>query len=239
MLKFIGTGDLANVKLGNTSCYYKSENEILLIDIGILNFKTLIESDILKDVNVVNIIITHSHPDHIGALASTIYYLEYWLKIKNINIVVPNDLQKNDIHTFLQIQGVENNEYNFINANEFKMNNIKSVAFDLVKHSNVKSFAVTINFYENKEIFVGDNNDVDFLTKNLELINKNDLIYTDVSSLNSSVHLNIDVFINLVPESKRKNVVCMHFENDDIKERLRGLGFQIAENDIKKIATNI
>ena len=52
MLKFIGTGDLANVKLGNTSCYYKSENEILLIDIGILNFKTLIESDILKDVNV-------------------------------------------------------------------------------------------------------------------------------------------------------------------------------------------
>lgn len=233
MLKFIGTGDLANVKLGNTSCYYKSENEILLIDIGVLNFKTLIESEILKEVNVVNIIITHSHPDHIGGLASTIYYLEYWLKIKNINIVVPNDLQKNDIHTFLQIQGVGNNEYNFINANEFKMNKIKSVAFDKIIHSNVKSFAVTINFEENKEVFVGDNNDVNFLTKSLESINKNDLIYTDVSSLDSAVHLNIETLINLVPESKRKNVVCMHFDNDEIKERLKKLGFKIAENENK------
>ena len=229
MLKFLGTGDLANTELGNTSCYFISNKEILIIDIGVLNFKLLIESNILKNIDVVNIIITHCHPDHIGALASTIYYLKYWKNITNINILVPNKLQLDNVYKFLQIQGVLDDEYKFIEIDKFKMNQIKKITFAPIKHSNIKSFAVTIEFEENKEIFIGDNNDAEFLTKSLENINKNDLIYTDVSNLKNSVHLNIDLLISLVPKNKRSNVVCMHFENNEIIKRLKDLGFQIAK----------
>lgn len=233
MLKFLGFGDLANINLGNTSCYYKSKDELLLIDVGVLNFERLVKSDICSKVKTVYIFITHNHPDHIGGLASTIFYLEYWQKIKGIKIIIPkNSNQKNNIREFLRLQGVSDREYSFISESTFKMDKIKKLQTSKIKHSTLESFAVTL-YYENcKDVYVGDNNDIDFVKQSIATLGKNDRLYTDVTSIKIPVHLYFDELLKITPMHKRKNVVCCHFDSEKTIEKAEKLGFSTAINFI-------
>ena len=77
-LKFLGRGSAFNVEEGNTSAYYKSKNDMLLIDCGSDVFKKIVKKHLLDNVYDLYIAITHSHPDHIGSLGDLIFYCYYF-----------------------------------------------------------------------------------------------------------------------------------------------------------------
>ena len=55
MLKFIGTGDLGNATLGNTSAYIKQGKNLLLLDCGTTAYARMQQLNIFEDINKVYI----------------------------------------------------------------------------------------------------------------------------------------------------------------------------------------
>ena len=86
-LKFLGRGAAFNPKEGNTSAYFIENNQLFLIDCGESIFEKLVELDLLNDIESINLMITHTHSDHIGSLGSLVMYAYYTLK-RPLNIII-------------------------------------------------------------------------------------------------------------------------------------------------------
>ena len=89
-LSFLGRGAAFNTVESNNSAYFIDNNELFLIDCGETVFQSLINTGILEDKNNINVMITHTHSDHIGSLGSLALYAYYNLN-KPLNIIMPND----------------------------------------------------------------------------------------------------------------------------------------------------
>lgn len=59
-LKFLGRGSAFNPKEGNTSAYFIDNNQLFLIDCGETVFEKLVDSDLLKNIDSINLMITHT-----------------------------------------------------------------------------------------------------------------------------------------------------------------------------------
>ena len=87
-LNFLGRGAAFNPKEGNTSAYFTIDNQLFLIDCGESVFAKLMELDLLNNMKKINLMITHTHSDHIGSLGSLVMYAYYQLRI-SLNIILP------------------------------------------------------------------------------------------------------------------------------------------------------
>ena len=63
---------------------------MFLIDCGESIFERLIESGLLESVESINLMITHTHSDHIGSLRSLAMYSFYTLH-KPLSIILPEN----------------------------------------------------------------------------------------------------------------------------------------------------
>ena len=237
MLKFIGTGDLANIDFGNTSAFIKHSNDLLLIDCGTTVFERLLKLKLLENISNIYVAITHNHPDHIASLASLIFYCNYWKNIK-VNIIVPcsdMDRQKQAVKLFLQLQGITEDLYNLIYDKKFSFYDLKEFIYFQITHSDIPSYAIQMKFTEKNIYYLGDNNDVILLENLLKIINTNDLIYTDCTTYHyeNNVHLTLDSLKKIVSQEKRANIYCMHFCSGEDLKMIKNEGFNIAlmEND--------
>ena len=233
MLKFLGIGNLFNTEFGNTSCYKEIGKNLLIIDVGTFALKPLIDSKIMLNKDNIFVYITHNHPDHIAGLGSLIFYAYYVLN-KKIKIIYPMaSKQKSNITKFLSLQGISTIKYNIISEKQFSISGIKELKCDRVKHSNLESFALKIIYKDNKkDIFIGDNGDIDYIKKQASLIGKDDFIYTDVSLENLKSHLNLNSLSDVIEAKKRKNVVCVHFADHKTKLKAQELGFSVANIEL-------
>lgn len=239
MIKFIGTGDLANQTLGNTCAYIKQGKDLLLLDCGTTAFARMQQLNIFEDVKNVYIAITHMHPDHVGGLANTVFYLNYW---KNIvpNILIASDeesTQEEELEKFLSLQGVGIDNYQFVSESELSIAGMLSFSFKAIEHSeNMKSYAFEICFENKKVYYLGDNNDKKYLKTIIKKLQKDDLIYTDCTTLKlkKQVHMHLEVLNQIVDEDIRKQVFCMHFGSDEDIEEIKKAGYGIARNEQSK-----
>ena len=86
-LIFLGWGAAFNPKEGNNSAYFVENNQLFLIDCGESIFERLIESGVLERIQSINLMITHTHSDHVGSLGSLVMYSFYILH-KPLNIIL-------------------------------------------------------------------------------------------------------------------------------------------------------
>jgi len=82
LLEFISTGSAFNAALGNNSAYYKAGKSLVLFDCGGSVFGTMVRGGLLSGVADIMVVITHTHPDHVGSLGDLILYNHHQLSAR-------------------------------------------------------------------------------------------------------------------------------------------------------------
>lgn len=234
-LKFIGRGSAFNPKEGNNSAYFIDNNELFLIDIGENTFEKIIENNILKNIKQINLMITHTHSDHIGSIGTLISYSHYILN-NPVNIILPKKAKHlENIQNILDSFGIEKTWYNYITEKRFDN---KYLTFEKIRHIETKhtpklnSYGLIFETQNGIIYYSGDTNETRIIK---QIINnqKIDKIYIDTTNLDyeNNPHLYIGKIKNVVPDELIEKIYCMHINNDEcIKEALEN-GFNVVETE--------
>lgn len=230
-LNFLGRGSAFNTKEGNTSAYFIEDNNLFLIDCGESVFNILQENDLLN--YQYNIIITHTHSDHIGSLGTLISKLFYTYQIK-ANIIVPlNKEHLTNLLNVLKAFGCNDSMYNIIIDKEVdnKFKAFKSIRLIETKHvKDLVSFGILFEINDGIIYYSGDTNDLELIKNivNNNIINK---LYVDTSSIDypENVHLYINLLKEIIPEELKSKVYCMHLDSDDCFKLIDEFGFNAVE----------
>lgn len=148
------------VGLYEENCYFLTKDkDLIIIDPGD-EYNKLNEIIKNNDYNLLAILITHAHFDHIGALKELLTEYKVPLYYNNIN----NEINAN------KLVNVKEQEYN-----------IKDFNFKVIYTKGHRNDLVTYYFYEDNIMFTGD-----FLFK--ESIGRTDLEYADVNEMKNSIN---------------------------------------------------
>lgn len=225
-LNFLGRGSAFNIKEGNTSAFFKINNELILLDCGESIFERIIDRKLLDDVNEVHILITHMNSDHIGSLSSLIYYC-YYIKQILANVYFPHG----ELFDMLKIQGHrEGQDCKFKYIDSDKNNFISSINVKPIRVSHMKTlncYGYLIYIGEKLIWYSGDCSNVSNVINEYEI----DEFYQDtcLPDYEGSTHASLRLLRETIPEDKRYKVYCMHIDCDELIKKAKNAGFNVAE----------
>jgi len=227
---FIGIGSAFNTKLGNTSAFIRNKDSMILVDCGGTVFHRLMELKLLEGVRQLNIIITHTHPDHVGSLGEVIFYAYYALKI--IPKLYFPEIQL--MWTFLRCIGVEEKMVEMVGSQEVEICDQELGEFNLsflpVSHlPTIPAFGFILENKDSRVYYSGDANEVpESIMKMLEE-GSLDIIYQDTCGLDydDNAHLSVKNLCEIIPANLRNKVYCIHHDNFFDKEKVKVEGFQV------------
>lgn len=252
-LTFLGRGSAFNTKEGNTSAYFKYDNntKMILIDCGSTVFSKLIEHNVLEGIEELNVCITHTHPDHIGSLGDLIFYM-YYMRGIEVNLIL-SDKQYNNINLLLAYQGIPIKFYNkricdmkcsgytsfIINDNLGIIlypnhNHCEDSTPEIISINNNKT--INNNMY-NSICYTGDLCKFNHIKNIICIYCPYSMVYIEACEPNkgNGIHYPIDKLINDIPKEERKYFTLMHFDSDKTIEMAKDAGFNIAMTLDEKI----
>lgn len=234
MLSFVGCGSAFNTELGNNAAFIKEGNILFLIDCGSSTFSRIQTIGLLKDVEQVVVLVTHTHPDHIGSLGDLIFYCYYAVgrvAEPSVHLFVPDGLQ---VRHLLNMMGVKENKYRLIPFTDKASFHHRNVCFQFeaveVNHVEyLKSYGYIIH-YENKTIYYsGDCKEIP--EPILDKLHKKefDQFYQDTckADYEGNPHLSLKKLEKLIQPHVRNRVFCMHLDQDFSFEEAENLGFNV------------
>lgn len=241
MLKFLGSGSAFNTKLGNNGAYIlnKKDKILFMIDCGSVTFSRLEWSGLLEDVERVVVLMTHTHPDHVGSLGDLIFYGYYSMgKIGEpaVTVFAPYDLK---IRHLLRYMGVEEKTYKLVqfdvsggyHYDDFHIR-FEPVVVNHVPELSCYGYVIYINDW--KVYYSGDCNDIP--EEILAQLNEFDRIYQDTCKADypGNVHLSLRKLDELIENDifLRNKIYCMHLDKGFSIDEANALGFNVVENSI-------
>ncbi|PJI09064.1 MULTISPECIES: MBL fold metallo-hydrolase [Clostridium] len=230
MIKFTGIGSAFNTKLGNTSAFVKNNNSLLVIDCGGTVFHRLQELNLLDCVENLYIIITHTHPDHVGSLGELIFYSYYILK--HIPTIFFPD--KELIEGFLASIGVSTEMYKLNSSKIVGINDISLGKFNIeflpVSHVNtIPAYGFIMKLYEKSFYYSGDANNISGDIINMIMNGEIYRIYQDTCGLDyeGNNHLSLSKLCKIVPLEFRNKVYCMHLDEHITEKEIKDKDFNV------------
>lgn len=225
-LRFLGTGSAYNPLSKNTNAYLPLGEMLLLFDCGESTFETLYSKGILNQYTSFIVVITHFHSDHVGSLGSFVSYCHCQLK-KEVYLVYPNK----NIIKFLEFTGVPDTMYTYLTPDSpMPYAGLCLNAYEVQHDPMIQCFGYHVTVHDNAFFFGGDSAGIPEEILQLLLDEKLDTIYQDVTyehKWESSCHGTLEGLCAQVPESYRKQIICMHL-GSDIRAKIEAAGFRAA-----------
>lgn len=229
ILNFIGTGSAFNTKLGNTSAFIRNQDSMILIDCGGTVFQRLMELELLEELKQLNIIITHTHPDHVGSLGEVIFFAHYALKIVP-RVYFPD---KELMRKFLECIGVECKMVELIDDSEAFITTEfgdLGLTFLMVSHlPTIPAYGFILEVNDSRIYYSGDSNDIPESIMKMFIDGNLDYIYQDTCGLDydGNAHLSFVKLCEIIPENLRDKIYCIHHDNFLDIEKVKAEGFKI------------
>lgn len=232
MINFIGKGSAFNTELGNTSAFIKNNNSLLLIDCGGTVFHRLQELNMFDGLENLYIIITHTHPDHVGSLGEVIFY-SYYILNHIPTIFFPN---KELLEGFLTSIGVSAEMYKLnsseiIEVNDTQLGNFR-IEFLPVSHvDTIPAYGFIMKLKEKSFYYSGDANNISANVVDRIISGEIDRVYQDTCGLDyeGNNHLSLKKLCSIVQPKFRNKVYCMHLDKHITNEEISDKGFNVVE----------
>jgi len=233
-LTFLGRGAGFNPAEGSTSSYFLDKGELFLIDCGESIFKTILNKKLLDSVSALNVLITHTHSDHVGSLGSLLLYTSAAKNIKTNIISDENMAFAPQISTLLKIYGLPDRMYQFVNSSEFDSRYSQFNKFRYIKTfhcDELKSCAILFETNKGLVFYSGDMKDPAPLIEIIKSGQKIDKLYLDSNNdpNPNPVHLRLKEIYEIVPPELRPEVYCMHFNGSQCMQDALAFGFKVVE----------
>ena len=233
-LSFLGRGSAFNPKEGTTSAYFIEENHLFLIDCGGTTFEKLVMKKSLDKVDDINVMITHTHDDHVGSLGSLVLHAYFDLH-KTVHLIMPDSTEYiNNIKNLLRIFGCKEDIYQIINEEEYdhKFHTFQRIRYIETDHCDVlQCFGLMFDTDKGLVYYSGDTRDLDLLKRIINGKQSIDKLFIDTSSKDfiDNPHLYIGLLDETIPEKLKRQVYCMHVNDDKCIEQIEEKGFQIVK----------
>lgn len=240
MLKFIGSGSAFNTELGNNGAYIKKDNILFMIDCGSSTFDRLMKSNLLDGVERIYVLLTHTHPDHVGSLGDLIFYGYYAMgemMKPSVSVITPYGMEINNL---LERMGVQESLYKLLESNiGTESMEISDGDFEIkitpIPAQHVKElpcYGYIIGYEIENAYYSGDSNHIPHRILRHLHNGYYDYFYQDtcIADYEGNVHLSLRKLDELVDHSVRSKVYCMHLDNGFDIEKAKGMGFGVVKN---------
>lgn len=240
MLKFIGNGSAFNTKSGNTSAYYKVNNQMLLIDCGSTTFSRMKERNLLDDINHVHVLLTHTHADHVGSLADLVFYMFFMqgeLGKPKVTVYAPSDVRH---ELLLEINGcfkdVHYHSVTLVEDASDLISNLQTCVTPIrTKHvPNMASYSYKIVLEAGTNLVIWYSGDTNMIPDSvLNKLDELDVLYIDTckADYENNPHLSLNQLETLIPKESRHKVWCMYLDEGFEIEQAKSLGFNVTTVD--------
>jgi len=217
-IEVLGVGNLFTPHITNTSFLLSDDptrygDKKFLIDCGYNVFQKLVAGN--YDIkNIDTVIITHTHPDHVGSLGALIYY-RWFMFNKTTEIICGNRVVK------YLLAYLESTVFDVLKLGEIRLNGRTDCPYELifnniptgfmslfeVQHGNIPAYGIYLN--NEKVIFTGD---TDLLNPESKIMKNANMIFHDciIDHYARGVHSNLKDMEISYPKEIGEKILLVH-----------------------------
>jgi phosphoribosyl 1,2-cyclic phosphodiesterase len=197
-------------------------------------FCSLVEKKILDSVSALNILITHTHSDHVGSMGSLLLYASVVKKFKTKIISGENMAYLPQIRALLDIFGLPERMYQFVNVSAFdnRYSQFTSARYIKTFHcGELETCAILFETSGGLVFYSGDMKDPAPLLDIIKSGKKIDKIFIDSNNdpEPNPYHLRLEEIYDIVPPELRAGTYCMHFNSSQCMDDALAFGFKVVE----------
>lgn len=239
MLKFIGSGSAFNTELGNNSAYIIKDDVLFLIDCGSTTYSRLMKADLLKGIRRVYVLITHTHPDHVGSLGDLVFHTYYnmgQLMQPCIDIITPDGINITDnlrtvgVHDDLYRKHILASDTDKVTYNNFTI----FITPIKTKHKEgLNCYGYYLTYKHENIYYSGDCRQLpDGVVDSLRF-GEIDRMFVDTSSEDfpNNPHISLKELCAAIPYDLRRYVHCMHLDSSFDGAYAAKRGFNTVKNE--------